>query len=221
MNFEYKIIKSKIKNMYIHIKDGKVFVKIPNNYSNKKADDFVKSKEKWILDKLLEYDKSSRKIKEYVSGERFKVLGDEYILDVKFGDKNKSIVNLNDGVIEVILSNKCKSGINDRVKELIDKMYLKIAEKSVYRFVNMWEDIIGICPSSVNFKKSKMAWGKCDFKGKITINPDLMMFDEDVINYVVLHEFCHLKYMNHSKFFWNMVGKYMPNYKEIKNKLKC
>ena len=47
------------------------------------------------------------------------------------------------------------------------------------------------------------------------------MFDEDVINYVVLHEFCHLKYMNHSKVFWNMVGKYMPNYKEIKNKLKC
>ena len=47
-----------------------------------------------------------------------------------------------------------------------------------------------------------------------------MKYDQRVIDYVVLHEFCHLRYMNHSKDFWNMVGKFMPDYKDLKKELK-
>ena len=55
---------------------------------------------------------------------------------------------------------------------------------------------------------------------KITINQNLMMYSRKAIDYVVLHEICHLKYMNHSKKFWDMVASYMPDYKDAEKELK-
>ena len=77
----------------------------------------------------------------------------------------------------------------------------------------IWDD-------EYNIKKLKSVWGKCSSSKKITINQDLMMYSRHAIEYVVLHEFCHLKYMNHSKNFWSLVEKYMPDYKEAEKELK-
>ena len=99
-------------------------------------------------------------------------------------------------------------------------MYYKVTLMIVDKSVNMWKNILKIAPDVVVIKKLKTAWGKCNSKRKITINPDLMKYDQRVIDYVVLHEFCHLRYMNHSKDFWNMVGKFMPDYKDLKKELK-
>ena len=108
----------------------------------------------------------------------------------------------------------------DKIRDLIDKMYYKLAVVIVDKSVDMWKGVLNIAPNVVVIKKLKTAWGKCNSKGKITINPDLMKYDQRVVDYVVLHEFCHLRYMNHSKDFWNMVSKYMPDYKLLRNELK-
>ena len=80
--------------------------------------------------------------------------------------------------------------------------------------------LVGLAPEEYRIKKMKGAWGSCSTTKKITINQDLMMYNRNIIDYVVLHEICHLKHMNHSKRFWAMVEKYMPNYKEARNTLK-
>ena len=216
-NLEYELVRSKIKNMYILIRNGKVIVKAPNNISENRIKDFINSKEEWINKKLKEFEKKSFKEKSYVSGEVFKVLGNDYILNIEYGDFEKASVNLDNGYINICVSENCETA---KIKELIEKMYYKIALMIVDKSVNMWKNILKIAPDVVVIKKLKTAWGKCNSKRKITINPDLMKYDQRVIDYVVLHEFCHLKYMNHSKDFWNMVGKFMPDYKDLKKELK-
>ena len=216
-NLEYELVRSKIKNMYILIRNGKVIVKAPNNISENRIKDFINSKEEWINKKLKEFEKKSFKEKSYVSGEVFKVLGNDYTLNIEYGDFEKASVNLNNGYINICVSENCETV---KIKELIEKMYYKIALMIVDKSVNMWKNILKIAPNVVVIKKLKTAWGKCNSKGKITINPDLMKYDQRVVDYVVLHEFCHLRYMNHSKDFWNMVSKYMPDYKLLRNELK-
>ena len=216
-NLEYELVRSKIKNMYILIRKGKVIVKAPNNISENRIKDFINSKEDWINKKLKEFEKKSFKEKSYVSGEVFKVLGNDYILNIEYGDFEKASVNLDNGYINICVSENCETV---KIKELIEKMYYKIALMIVDKSVKMWKSTLKIAPDVVVIKKLKTAWGKCNSKGKITINPDLMKYDQRVVDYVVLHEFCHLRYMNHSKDFWNMVSKYMPDYKLLRNELK-
>lgn len=216
-NLEYELVRSKIKNMYILIRNGKVIVKVPKAISDNRIRNFINSKEEWINKKLKEFEKKSFKEKSYVSGEVFKVLGNDYTLNIEYGDFEKASVNLNNGYINICVSENCETV---KIKELIEKMYYKIALMIVDKSVNMWKNILKIVPDVVVIKKLKTAWGKCNSKGKITINPDLMKYDQRVIDYVVLHEFCHLRYMNHSKDFWNMVSKYMPDYKLLRNELK-
>ena len=216
-NLEYELVRSKIKNMYILIRNGKVIVKVPKAISDNRIRNFINSKEEWINKKLKEFEKKSFKEKSYVSGEVFKVLGNDYTLNIEYGDFEKASVNLNNGYINICVSENCETV---KIKELIEKMYYKIALMIVDKSVNMWKNILKIAPDVVVIKKLKTAWGKCNSKGKITINLDLMKYDQRVIDYVVLHEFCHLRYMNHSKDFWNMVSKYMPDYKLLRNELK-
>lgn len=213
----YELVRAKIKNMYILIRNGKVIVKVPKAISDNRIRNFINSKEEWINKKLKEFEKKSFKEKSYVSGEVFKVLGNDYTLNIEYGDFEKASVNLNNGYINICVSENCETV---KIKELIEKMYYKIALMIVDKSVNMWKNILKIAPDVVVIKKLKTAWGKCNSKGKITINPDLMKYDQRVVDYVVLHEFCHLRYMNHSKDFWNMVSKYMPDYKLLRNELK-
>ena len=216
-NLEYELVRSKIKNMYILIRNGKVIVKASNNISENRIKDFINSKEDWINKKLKEFENKSFKEKSYVSGEVFKVLGNDYILNIEYGNFEKASVNMDNGYINIFVSENYET---EKIKELIEKMYYKVALMIVDKSVKMWKNILKIAPDVVVIKKLKTAWGKCNSKRKITINPDLMKYDQRVIDYVVLHEFCHLRYMNHSKDFWNMVGKFMPDYKDLKKELK-
>lgn len=213
----YELVRSKIKNMYILIRNGKVIVKASNNISENRIKDFINSKEDWINKKLKEFENKSFKEKSYVSGEVFKVLGNDYILNIEYGNFEKASVNMDNGYINIFVSENYET---EKIKELIEKMYYKVALMIVDKSVKMWKSILKIAPDVVVIKKLKTAWGKCNSKRKITINPDLMKYDQRVIDYVVLHEFCHLRYMNHSKDFWNMVGKFMPDYKDLKKELK-
>jgi zinc metalloprotease len=213
----YELVRSKIKNMYILIRNGKVIVKASNNISENRIKDFINSKEDWINKKLKEFENKSFKEKSYVSGEVFKVLGNDYILNIEYGNFEKASVNMDNGYINIFVSENYEI---EKIKELIEKMYYKVALMIVDKSVKMWKSILKIAPDVVVIKKLKTAWGKCNSKRKITINPDLMKYDQRVIDYVVLHEFCHLRYMNHSKDFWNMVGKFMPDYKDLKKELK-
>lgn len=95
----------------------------------------------------------------------------------------------------------------------------KLKNKLEYIFPELIKQT-NLVPNKIRIRNIKYAWGSCSSNRNITINLKLVDKSEDEIRYVVLHELCHLKYMNHSDKFWNLVEKYMPNYKDIRKKLK-
>ena len=162
---KYELKKSKIKNMYIHIKEGQVIVKAPLRMKDEKIYAFVQEKSRWIYKKVKEAESKKKDIPE-----------------VTIEDYGK-------------------------LKEIVEKSIYEYSEK------------LGLYPNKVRIKEIKYAWGSCSSNKNITISSKLAGKDEQAIKYVVLHEMCHLRYMNHSKQFWNLVETYMPDYKINKKKL--
>ena len=152
---EYNIVYGKIKNLYIHVKDGNVIVKAPKYISKEYIDNIIDKKRDWIL-KKLEETKTVKKEREYT---------------------NKDI---------------------EKLKNKLDVIFKELIEET------------NLIPNKVRIRNIKCAWGSCSSNKNITINLKLVDRQDIEIKYVVLHELCHLKYMNHSEKFWNLVEKYMP-----------
>ena len=159
---EYKIQYSKIKNIYIQIKEGKVIVKAPKRVTREEIEKILKNKEKWINKSLDKDRKKEQKENLYTKDEFIKI-------------------------------------VESTTKELIELTNLK--------------------PNNIRIRDISYAWGSCSTNKNKTISLKLIKYSKEAIKYVILHELCHLKYMNHSKNFWNLVEKYMPDYKEIKKSL--
>lgn len=217
----YTVSKAKVKNIYISIQDGEVVVKAPWYVTAEQIQSVVENKRKWIMNALEKYSVSPRKAKEYCEGERFQILGKSYVLSIYFQMTNKAELKVNNESIDIILPlDYAKKDNSQLVSKLIDKMYYMIAEKEVEASMEKMRKLTGLAPEEYRIKKTKTLWGSCSSNRKITINQNLMMYSKKAIDYVVLHEICHLRYMNHSKKFWDMVATYMPDYKEAERELK-
>ncbi|MBO5478319.1 MAG: M48 family metallopeptidase [Clostridia bacterium] len=116
--------------------------------------------------------------------------------------------------IEKNLQNSIKK--QEREEKYTIEEFTSIVEQNVKELIIL----TGLKPNRVRIKQIKYAWGSCSSSKNITINRKLICYSQNAIRYVILHELCHLKYMNHSKDFWNLVATYMPNYKEAKKELK-
>lgn len=104
---------------------------------------------------------------------------------------------------------------DDEIKALAEKAMVCIPEK-----VKFYSVIIGVTYGRITIRNQKSRWGSCSSKGNLNFNCLLMLCPEKVIDYVVIHELCHRKHMNHSKEFWNEVQRAMPDYKIHKDWLK-
>ncbi len=114
------------------------------------------------------------------------------------------------------ISNKLK----EEKEQLEDKYNKEEFIEIIKENVNDLTKQTGLYPNKVRIREIKYAWGSCSSKKNITINMKLIKYDREIIRYVILHELCHIRYMNHSKEFWELVKMYMPNYNEIRKKLK-
>ena len=79
---------------------------------------------------------------------------------------------------------------------------------------------IGINYKSFSIISAKKKWGSCDNRGEIRLNYKLIMLKPEYIQYVCIHELCHIKHLDHSKKFWEPVAKFCPNYKKIREEMK-
>lgn len=140
----------------------------------------------------------------------------------------KAPIRLKEKNIQEFVNKKSK-WIYEKIKE--DKQKIKIdkeiypneienLKKIVQESINKYEINLKVRPNKVTLKKIKYAWGSCSSKKNISINLNLAKKSDKAIEYVVLHEMCHLIHMNHSKKFWNLVKENMEEYKKYKKELK-
>lgn len=104
--------------------------------------------------------------------------------------------------------------------ETLEKRYRKSAREIFEKRTAYWHQFTGGLYSTISIRDQKSRWGSCSSSGTLSFNYRLVFAPSKVLDYVVVHELCHLTHMNHSKDFWNMVGTVMPDYKVYKSWLK-
>ena len=103
------------------------------------------------------------------------------------------------------------------------KDYLKnkeTARKIITERVNYFNTIYKLEFNKINVKNQKTHWGSCSKKGNLNFNYKVALLPQRISDYIIVHEICHLKEFNHSKNFWQLISKIIPDYKEIKDELK-
>ena len=141
------------------------------------------------------------------------ILGKDYRVKIIY--KNDKIIELDVKGKNIIISlpNQYKKVADTKVLDLaIEKMYEQIAIVEIERAMEKTRIMLGFAPEEYEIAKMKTL-GTCKER-KITINPEIVKYNRKVIDYVVLHQYCHLKYKTHSKRFFEMLEKYQPDYKK-------
>lgn len=142
------------------------------------------------------------------------VLGTDYKVKIIYKNVKCAELDVEDKLIKISLPNKYKKANNEKILDMaIDKMYEQIAKVEVERAMEKTRILLGFAPEDYEIKKIKNALGKCEDK-EITINPEIVKYNRNIIDYIVLHQYCHLKYKNHSKNFMKMIEKYEPNFEK-------
>ena len=142
------------------------------------------------------------------------VLGTDYKVKMIYRNIKFAELDVEDKIIKISLPNKYKKANNERILDIaIDKMYEQIAKVEVERAMEKTRILLGFAPEDYEIRKMNEELGRCE-ENKITINPEIVKYDREVIDYIVLHEYCHLKYKSHCKSYIKMLEKYEPNYKK-------
>ncbi len=225
---------SKAKNIRLVIDNNGLHIVKPKKVAIGEVDRVLKDKSTWIFNhykKLIEAKKCMPERK-WITGETLLYLGQSYMLNITEHNKidNNNLSNIKKGIISVnfdgdafnILMDEKTTGEerNILVESILKKWYKRAADSVIYGRLEHFCRITGLRYKAVRFKEQKTRWGSCSKAGNLNFNWKLVMAPLWVVDYVVLHEVCHLRHLNHSKDFWNMVEYYMPQYKKAQEWLK-
>lgn len=221
----FKIIQSKRKTVSIEVHpNGAVKVRAPLRSNIKNIKKKVLNTASWIEGKKEYYKLNPQKTPldkkpKYQEGDFFSFLGKSYKLKIINDLTSKVFLDKNN--LEIIVSMPIIKTI--KVKNLLDKWYKKEAEKIFYerfKYCLPLAKKAGIKFSGeITFRKMSRRWGSCSSNGDIKLNYELVKTDIEAIDYVIIHELCHLIEFNHSPKFYKLMAKIMPDWKVRKNRL--
>jgi hypothetical protein len=219
-NITLTLERKNIKNMYLRIlpPNGEVKVNAPLFLSDEDIADFIKSKKEWILKKQKYIQENDIKAPlKYDNGEKHYLWGEEYTLQLVKNDNVKNVLIDEEKSIMYLPVSK-RSTIEKR-KNILDEFYRFQMKKAIPPVLDKCTKIVGKTPSEVKIRKMKN-WGNCRYQDKrITLNLNLAKKDPECLEYVMIHELCHLIEFNHGKKFKKLMDKYCPKWKEIKKRL--
>ncbi|EGG98231.1 Putative predicted metal-dependent hydrolase [gamma proteobacterium IMCC2047] len=205
------------KTADIRVEDGAVSVVIPSDLPIERVDSLLTEKRQWIKEKILLHRQAQPvSAKQYVSGESFPYLGRNYRLKVERG--NFTPIRLVGGRLLVILPQAAEQP--HMVRNALVRWYKRLAAQKLQEKVKRFAPMVGVEPAGVGIKSFKSRWGSCSVKGRIDFNWKILMAPNRIVDYVVVHELCHLKQHDHSPKFWKEVERVIPDYAECKEWLK-
>ena len=229
-----KLITEKTKPRKVVIKvhpDQRVVVTAPIDATNKMIHDAMMKRARWIWQSLQDFANQQDHVlsKRYISGETQFYLGRRYVLKViinsETDDTIKRTVKLSRGKLNVFLQEddaqldtEARAAL---VKSVIEKWYkdkfLSISRERLEALIYKASWVKN--SPLIKLMTMKKQWGSCSTKGNLILNPHLVKAPKECIDYVILHELCHIAEHNHSEQFWRLLTQVMPNWKEVKARL--
>jgi predicted metal-dependent hydrolase len=179
----------------------------------------VKAKSQWIVQKLFEIREIEHRkgIKQYVNGESFLYMGRNYSLHIEIEANRKlAEAKLSRGKLIVFTP----SNDEEMIRKALIAWYRAKAREKIIERVNYYLPNFDVEPSLIIIKEQQKRWGSCTSKKKLLFNWKCIMAPANVLDYIVVHEMCHLVHMDHSKEYWQLLQRVMPDYELRKTWLK-
>ncbi len=217
-NIDFRLEFSDRKSLGITVTpEMEVLVKAPAGTSLEKVKEKIRKKIPWIIKQQSFFLSFQPKTPErrYISGETHLYLGRQYRLQIRIGKPES--VKLNGKFFEVTVSDK------SRAKDLLKNWYLQHARSKFHSIAQPLIDKFKqhkVGPSSIVLRDMPTRWGSCTPKGKIILNPELIKAPKGCIEYVIIHELCHLIHHDHTQKFIDLQTREMKDWEKWKMKLE-
>jgi predicted metal-dependent hydrolase len=195
------------KSVEIQLTHDFIKVRVPQNLSDESISKLIAKRSHWIRTKLKEQALQPQpKPREFVSGESFPYLGRNYRLKVI---KCKQVgVKLIGGYFQVNTPDNKPNTVRQLLEDWFKDHALQRLQDKTERFAK----IVGVSPKSVSIKSYKARWGSCSVNGDLTFNWRIIHAPHSIVDYIIVHELCHMIEHNHSERFWKRVESSTPNY---------
>lgn len=204
--------------------DGKINVKAPIDTAIEKVFEKIKLKAPWIL-KQQDFFQTFNPLtpdRKYINGETHLYLGRQYKLRIMNYELEK--VKFDRNFLTVFTNNNS----SENVKKILEKWYkekakewfAKLLPECLDKFSTKEKLIIHNSSLIIEVRSMQKRWGSCTQAGKIILNPDLVKAPKGSIEYVIIHELCHLVHHRHNKAFFDLQERIMPDWKKWKDKLE-
>ncbi len=182
---------------------GNLELVIPFYSSIKAGTIFLEKQTDWIKKHFTKLDRSKNKYS--FLGREIQICENKEMKKDFFFEDEKNILQIKD---------------SDATADAYYKWLRKEAETYLIERTYKIACKINFHPNRISLRNQKNRWGSCTSQKNISLNIKLMQFEPELIDYVIIHELCHLKEMNHSQKFWQLVQSFLPNYKELRKKLR-
>ncbi|MEA3290492.1 MAG: SprT family zinc-dependent metalloprotease [Campylobacterota bacterium] len=208
----------KIKRISLQLESkDEILLKTPLGVKSHMIKEIIFSHKEWIL-KTIHRVPTKNKF-DFVTGGIVPFLGKEYPMKIEQNNKIKKVKFSFLGDSFLVEHHEDISSYEEFV-EGVKIFYKHQAIKIIDPIFDEWTFKTKLFPNKIGYRFAKTRWGSCSYENNISINYKLLQFDKRAIEYVVLHELCHIEEKNHSKRFWNLVSLYMPDYKEVEKNIK-
>lgn len=200
-------------------RDGQVVVRPPAGLSHEQVDEHVASRRFWIYRNLAEWRdlNAIAVVREWVNGEAFLYLGRSYRLSLQ--SDQESDLKLKEGRFCLNRNLIDEFGVS-AAKKAFEEYYTAKAFQRIKERVAYFAPKVGVKPKSISARDLGFKWASCSSDGALSFHWKCMMATPKVIDYIVVHELCHMHVRNHSDAFWNEIDKILPDYRERKNWLR-
>ena len=208
--------KEGFKSHYITVEKGAGVMLKGKPIPVEKQQQLILKKAKWVIDKMDLV--SAIGVDEIVTGSRIQYLGRKYYVDVKINNNlAEIIIDFTESKFKIYTPEQFNN--QEELQTALGKYYrLKAIEKITPR-VKKWSRKTGLQFNQLKFLEIEKRWGSCTPKNNIIINIDAIKLPFSLIDYLIVHELVHTKIKSHSKEFWAELSKYIPNWKELDNKM--
>ncbi len=201
--------------------DGRVIVRAPQRLAYRQIEPFLIERAGWIVRKRRELAARlpvPAPPRQFIDGERFQLLGRDYILEVI--ERARPCVTVRRGslivgVRDIIDAAQIERAIQRYIRAQAERLFTR-RMALCFRQVAGW----GVPFPVLKLRAMKSRWGSCSSKGVITLNTRLMYVPTVLIDYVILHELCHLREMNHSPRYYALLNSICPDWKQNKKALR-
>lgn len=211
---EYKIIRSKRKTLSLQItRDAVLEVRVPLWLPEEQIDAFVHSKQGWIEKNMAACRELAAERASFTLhyGGTALLRGQERPIIAGAGKKAR----FEDGSFVL------PAGLDRAMlKQAVVRLYRQLAQELLPQKAAHYAQLMRLTPSAVKINSAKTRWGSCSSKGSINFSWRLIMADDALIDYVVVHELAHLRELNHSPRFWAVVASALPDYQNRKQQLR-